>query len=94
MQQNEDAEFVPTPLTAAELDARILAASERRTEVNAKVRAETRDLLALVERKRRLIARSEQILVELQEEQEAIHAEVKRLLTPEEQVNFAAISSR
>jgi hypothetical protein len=85
---SDDAEFIPTQLTAAELDARLDKASDRRAAESARIREETRVLQTLLERKRRLAARMQATLAELQAEQETINAEVRRLLTPEEQTLF------
>ena len=76
-------------MTAAEFDARLLASVERRAAENAQVRAETRALQTLLERKQRLVAHLEATLAEMQAEQETINAEVRRLLTPDEQRAFA-----
>ena len=76
-------------MTAAAFDARLLESVERRTAENAQVRAETRTLQSLLERKQRLVAHLEAALAEMQAEQETINAEVSRLLTPDEQRAFA-----
>jgi anti-sigma-K factor RskA len=88
--QTEDEVILPT-MTAAEFDQRIVAANERRAVENAKMRQETHALEQLIERKLRLVARLEATLAEMQAEQETINAEVRRLLTPEEQAIFARI---
>jgi uncharacterized protein YlxW (UPF0749 family) len=88
---NEDEEMILPTMTADEFDKRIVAANERRASENAKMREETRALQELVERKLRLVARLEATLAEMQAEQETINAEVRRLLTPEEQAVFARI---
>ena len=78
-----------SPTTAAAFDTRLLESVERRTAENAQVRAETRALQTLLERKQRLVAHLEVTLAEMQAEQEMINAEVRRLLTPDEQRAFA-----
>jgi hypothetical protein len=94
LEGNDEDEYVPPRLTVAELDARLDAANVRRAEENARLREENRALEALLERKHRLVARYETVLAELRAEQDLIHAEVRRLLTPEEEASFPGLASR
>lgn len=73
-------------MTVSEFDARIRSSNERLTVENEQVRVETRALVTLLERKQRLVARLETTLAEFKTEQEMINAELRRLLTLEEQI--------
>ena len=84
-----DADETYSPMTVAEFDALLLASVERRAAENARMREETHLLQALLERKQHLVVRLETTFAELQAEQDAINAEVRRLLTPEERCSFA-----
>lgn len=76
-------------MTAAEFDASLLANLERVAAKNEQIRAQTRTLRDLLERKQRLAARLETTLTEMITEQETINIEISRLLTSEEQRTFA-----
>ncbi len=76
-------------MTAAEFDASLLANLERVAARNEQIRAQTRTLRDLLERKQRLAARLETTLTKMITEQETINIEISRLLTSEEQRTFA-----
>ena len=84
-----------SPLTsAAEFDERIYAANDRLAVETDVLREQNQSLHDLVARYQNYAARLEKTLVELQSEQAVMDAEVRRLLSPEEQAALKSLITR
>lgn len=71
-------------MTIAEFDARLEQANERIRQETQGLKEQNYVLRELLERRRRFAERLAQTLAELEAEQEAMDAEIRRLLSPEE----------
>lgn len=85
---NDDEEVTLATMTVAEFDERIHAANERLAAEAEAMREQNKILHGLVAQYRDYLARLEITLGELQAERERMDAEVRRLLSPEEQATL------
>lgn len=77
-------------MTAAELDERLVASTERMKQESVELREQNAALHELIADRRRFALRLEHTLAELKTEQERMDTEARRLLSAEEFASVAA----